>query len=168
MGHVSKRTQKTRWCEWAWREWAWRMRRSSTGLASLAFVAFALSHCGADASRVVRLTPGTAGEVERVWTLVGTARTEEERTRGLRDYDPLSDDAALLIYFPATGEACITNAGVDYPIDIVFLGEDRHVLGAACAVPANAAGPWCQTDVAFVMEALPQAECPYAGYAGDW
>ena len=56
--------------------------------------------------------------------LVGQALSATERAAGLRDYAPLAEDEGLLLRFPLEDEICIVNAGVDYPIDAVFLLEN--------------------------------------------
>lgn len=71
------------------------------------------------------------------------AESELERREGLRLHGPLSEDQALLLRFPKEGEACITNRGVPFPIDLVYLGADRRVTATERAIPANASGPYC-------------------------
>ncbi|MCA9582827.1 MAG: DUF192 domain-containing protein [Myxococcales bacterium] len=80
------------------------------------------------------------------------ARSENERREGLRALPPLGMDEGLLLEFPVTGEVCIDNGGVPYAIDVIFLGDDRHVMDIARNLEANASDPSCVEGTRSVLE----------------
>lgn len=71
------------------------------------------------------------------------ADTEYERQEGLRLHGPLAQDEALLMTFPSEARVCISNAGVPFSIDVLFLNTAGHLVGAERGIPANAPGPYC-------------------------
>ena len=71
------------------------------------------------------------------------ADTEYERQEGLRLHGPLALGEGLLMTFPSETRVCITNAGVPFSIDILFLSTAGQVIGAERGIPANAPGPYC-------------------------
>ncbi|MFT5352896.1 MAG: uncharacterized membrane protein (UPF0127 family) [Polyangiales bacterium] len=70
------------------------------------------------------------------------AETEEERRTGLRAYASLSPEQGLLLVFPGPSEVCITNAGVAFGIDAVFV--DAGDVTAVESFAAGEATPRCQ------------------------
>ncbi|MBW2222855.1 MAG: DUF192 domain-containing protein [Deltaproteobacteria bacterium] len=71
------------------------------------------------------------------------AETEYERQEGLRLHGPLAENEALLLVFPKETRVCITNTGVPFPIDVVYLSATRHVIATELNIPPNAPGPYC-------------------------
>jgi uncharacterized membrane protein (UPF0127 family) len=82
---------------------------------------------------------------------VDLADTEEELQDGLRRFPPLAQDEGLLLLFPTETTVCIANAGIAYPIDVLYASADRQVI-AVESVPADAPGPYCHPDTAMVLE----------------
>ena len=70
---------------------------------------------------------------------VEVARTEEQRTRGLMFRRELGRDRGMVFIFDETSEHSFWMHNTLIPLDLIFLGEDRRVVG----VVANAAP---QTD----------------------
>ena len=71
------------------------------------------------------------------------AETEYERREGLRLRGPLAANEALLLVFPKETRVCISNLGVPFPIDVVYLSATRQVIATELNIPANAPGPYC-------------------------
>ncbi len=71
------------------------------------------------------------------------ADTEYEPQQGLRLHGPLAENEALLLVFPKETRVCITNTGVPFPIDVVYLSATRHVIATELNIPPNAPGPYC-------------------------
>ena len=71
------------------------------------------------------------------------AETEYERQEGLRLRGPLAANEALLLVFPKESRVCISNLGVPFPIDVVYLSATRQVIATELSIPAHAPGPYC-------------------------
>jgi uncharacterized membrane protein (UPF0127 family) len=71
------------------------------------------------------------------------AETEYERQEGLRLHGPLAANEALLLVLPKETRLCITNAGVPFPIDVIYVSATRRVIATELNIPANAPGPYC-------------------------
>ena len=114
----------------------------------------ALSACGdtGPAPVVVFLEDADGNVVLEVSAQV--ADTEAARAEGLRGYDTLPADEGLLLAFPSEGEVCITNAGVDFAIDVVYASTDGTVVAIEHDLAANAPGPYCDDETAFVLEVV--------------
>jgi len=80
------------------------------------------------------------------------ADTEHTRQEGLRLHGPLGDGEALLLVFPNEGTVCITNAGVPFPIDVVFVSSSGLVAAVEPHIPADAPGPFCHPHTAMALE----------------
>jgi uncharacterized membrane protein (UPF0127 family) len=78
--------------------------------------------------------------------------TELAREEGLRSFGPLGPDQGLLLSFPRTGDVCISNRGVGFPIDVVYLSATRQVIGTERNIPAEAQGPFCHGGAQMVLE----------------
>jgi len=74
---------------------------------------------------------------------ISLAESDYERQEGLRLHGPLAEDEALLLVFPKETRVCITNTGVPFPIDIVYLSATRQVIAIEFNIPPNAPGPYC-------------------------
>ena len=74
---------------------------------------------------------------------VAIADTEYERQEGLRLHGPLSEHEGLLLVFPTETQVCITNTGVPFPIDIVYVSATRQVIATEPNIPPSAPGPYC-------------------------
>jgi uncharacterized membrane protein (UPF0127 family) len=74
---------------------------------------------------------------------IALADTEYERQEGLRLHGPLDKNEALLLIFPRETQVCITNSGVPFPIDVVYLSATRQVIATEPNIPPNAPGPYC-------------------------
>jgi uncharacterized membrane protein (UPF0127 family) len=71
------------------------------------------------------------------------AETEYERQEGLRLHSPLAKNEALLMIFPKQTQVCITNTGVPYPIDVLYLSASGHLIATELNIPPNTPGPYC-------------------------
>ena len=83
---------------------------------------------------------------------IAIAETEYERQEGLRLHGPLAPHEALLLIFPKEGRVCITNAGVPFPIDVIYLSAARQVIATERNIAANAPGPYCHPNTQLALE----------------
>jgi uncharacterized membrane protein (UPF0127 family) len=79
------------------------------------------------------------------------AATASARSHGLRGRSELSKSQGLLLQWPEEVEACITNSGVAFPIDVVFLDESECVVGIESFGSGDGA-VICYQAVASVLE----------------
>lgn len=91
------------------------------------------------------------GNVQLELTIV-MAETDYERQEGLRLHGPLAENEALLLVFPKETQVCITNAGVPFPIDVVYLSATRQVIATELQIPADAPGPYCHPNTQLALE----------------
>ena len=68
------------------------------------------------------------------------------------DRHTVGEEEGLLLVFPVTGEVCISQAFVGFPIDAVFIGEDLRVLEVATNIPAGSDSLVCVDAVRYVLE----------------
>jgi uncharacterized protein len=115
------------------------MRRASLAVALL--VAGSCRGGAAPASRSDMPQPAVRFETPRgPWIVqVELARTDEQRARGLMFRSELARDHGMLFIFDETSEHPFWMRNTLIPLDLLFLGDDRRVVG----VVANAAP---QTD----------------------
>ena len=66
---------------------------------------------------------------------VEIANTDESRTRGLMFRRELPQDRGMIFIFPATEEHGFWMHNTLIALDLIFLGEDRTVLGVVTAAP---------------------------------
>lgn len=142
-----------------------RAARSPIGAAAArrpALLAVLLAACGGEAAPPCDGEPlfvrGADGaELLRLCAEVATS--EAARREGLAGHAPLGPDEALLLRFPVTGELCIHNAGVDFPIDALFLDE-AGVVRASERFEADEPAARCHPAVADVLELAAGAQVP--------
>lgn len=96
------------------------MRRGVGPVLALGLLSCALLSCAA----------GYQGEVlgggeTKLRVVLELAEDEAARSRGLRGYASLAPDQGLLLVFPGPSEVCITNEGVVFGIDAVFVEAGR-------------------------------------------
>lgn len=89
---------------------------------------------------LVACESGAAAVVERDGARVAefavdVAETADARREGLRGYDSLAPGVGLWIAFPVEDEVCITNEGVGFAIDAVYVAG-----GAVTAIESFGAG----------------------------
>jgi len=123
-----------------------RMRRIAAGSAVLALVAISLCAftCrGSAAPQEEAKVPDPAVRFETshgTWVVkVEMARTEQEMQRGLMYRTKLDQDRGMLFLFEVPSEHAFWMHNTLIPLDMIFLGDDRAVVG----IVANAAP---QTD----------------------
>ena len=81
------------------------------------------------------------------------AETAYERQEGLRLHGPLAKNEALLLVFPKETRVCITNTGVPFAIDVVYLSATRQVIATELKIPPDAPGPYChQAQLALELQ----------------
>ena len=82
------------------------------------------------------------GGESKLRVAVDLAETEDARRQGLRSYSSLSPDQGLALVFPGPSEVCITNEGVSFAIDAVFVeaGQVTAVESFAAGVSARRCG----------------------------
>ena len=90
------------------------------------------------------------GNVQRELELV-IAETEYERQEGLRLHGPLAEDEALLLVFPRESQVCISNTGVPFPIQVLYISQ-AHQITATEHIPAQAPGPYCHPATQLALE----------------
>jgi uncharacterized membrane protein (UPF0127 family) len=119
--------------------------------ALLVLLLAALTHCGdAQPSRNARLLDANGAVLLELE--VSIASTEYERQEGLRLHGPLTENEALLLVFPQETEVCITNSGVPFPIDVLYLSKNNQVLASEPNIPPNAPGPYCHPQTKSALE----------------
>lgn len=91
------------------------------------------------------------GRVQLELTIT-VADTEHTRQEGLRLHGPLATNEGLLLVFPTETTVCITNAGVPFPIDVVYLTADAVVTAMERNIPPDADGPFCRPNTAMALE----------------
>jgi len=74
---------------------------------------------------------------------IAIAETEYERQEGLRLHGPLAENEALLLVFPKEAQVCITNTGVPFPIQVLYISTTHQITAAEPHIPSNAPGPYC-------------------------
>jgi uncharacterized membrane protein (UPF0127 family) len=79
------------------------------------------------------------------------AETEYERQQGLRLHGPLAEDEALLLVFPRESQVCISNTGVPFPIQVLYISQ-AHQITATEHIPAQAPGPYCHPATQLALE----------------
>ena len=75
--------------------------------------------------------------------VLAIAETEYERQEGLRLHGPLAENEALLLVFPKEAQVCITNTGVPFPIQVLYISTTHQITAAEPHIPSNAPGPYC-------------------------
>jgi len=82
-----------------------------------------------------------AGGKHRSTYYLQVARTAEERQNGLMGRPTLASDAGLLFVFPAGGPVEISAKEYLIAVDLLFIGQDRRIVGLVEGVPAGAGTP---------------------------
>jgi uncharacterized membrane protein (UPF0127 family) len=67
---------------------------------------------------------------DKNWT-VEIAQTEQERIRGLSGRQSLAPNSGMWFIFPADSEDEFWMQGMNFDLDIVFVGEDMKVINVA-------------------------------------
>ena len=65
------------------------------------------------------------------------ALTQAERTRGLGGHEPLAPDEAMLFVFPAPSQETFWMKDVSFPLDFVWISEERQVVEITPDVPPD-------------------------------
>ena len=106
------------------------------------------------------------GGEQQVWAgCIERAETAEERIQGLIGHPPLPESEAMLLVFPQSSKVCIHNEGVTFPIDVVFLDEEKVVQMVIGNIPANSTNQSCRDNTRYVLElAAGQATYWLPGY----
>jgi uncharacterized membrane protein (UPF0127 family) len=79
----------------------------------------------------------------RIGRLVVTAelaRTPEERTQGLSGRSALPDDAGMLFVFPNEQQPTFWMKDMRFPLDVVWISGDKHVVAVTEQIPPPAPG----------------------------
>jgi uncharacterized membrane protein (UPF0127 family) len=82
---------------------------------------------------------------------VDLVEDEAALREGLRAYPMLAVDEGLLLSFPVETNICITNSGVPYPIEALFVSAIRQVI-AVESFSSGEPGPTCHAGTAMVLE----------------
>jgi uncharacterized membrane protein (UPF0127 family) len=84
---------------------------------------------------------------------VELARNEEQRTRGLMFRRELATDHGMLFIFDETSDHTFWMHNTLIPLDIIFLGDDRNVVGVvANAAPQTDTGRTVKKPSRYVVE----------------
>ena len=73
---------------------------------------------------------------------IAIAETEYERQEGLRLHGPLAENEALLLVFPKEAQVCITNTGVPFPIQVLYISTTHQITATEPHIPPHAPGPY--------------------------
>lgn len=69
---------------------------------------------------------------------VKEAKTEEERTQGLKGVEELPEDEGMLFYMPdKKSQVVFTMENMKFPLDIIFINQDDEVFDVAYNVPID-------------------------------
>lgn len=69
---------------------------------------------------------------------VEEAKTEEERTQGLKGVEELPEDEGMLFYMPdKKSQVVFTMEDMKFPLDIIFINQDDEVFDVAYNVPID-------------------------------
>lgn len=69
---------------------------------------------------------------------VKEAKTEEERTQGLKGVEELPEDEGMLFYMPdKKSQVVFTMEDMKFPLDIIFINQDDEVFDVAYNVPID-------------------------------
>ena len=69
---------------------------------------------------------------------VKEAKTEEERTQGLKGVEELPEDEGVLFYMPdKKSQVVFTMEDMKFPLDIIFINQDDEVFDVAYNVPID-------------------------------
>ena len=92
--------------------------------------------------------------IDNVKVKVDFALTPEEQARGLSGRVSLGENEGMLFVFPAPGRHYFWMQDMRFPIDIIWVGEDKHVIfvekNASPASFPNSFGP--NADSKYVLE----------------
>jgi len=112
------------------------MRRLAAASAVLALAAAALFAFTCRGSAAPREEPSVADPAVRfetsrgIWVVkVELARTEAEQSKGLMFRTDLAQDRGMLFLFEVPDEHAFWMHNTLIPLDMIFLGEDRAVVG---------------------------------------
>jgi len=103
------------------------MKRSSLFLVFLCLTFFicSLSGCGQRSpSACIKKKDGAL-----VCVAVETVRTQSQRQLGLMYRQHLAHDAGMLFFFDSESTQAFTMKNTYIPLDIIFIGRDRHIVG---------------------------------------
>jgi len=92
-----------------------------------------------------------AEEGERKFT-IEIAETAEQQARGLMFREEMDDDHGMLFAFPVTRPASFWMRNTPMPLDLVFIGEDGHVVSVEGGVPFSLDPIGPPDPVRFVLE----------------
>ncbi|MCG6115344.1 MAG: DUF192 domain-containing protein [Mesorhizobium sp.] len=90
-------------------------------------------------------------EGERQFT-IEIAETSGQQARGLMFREEMDDDHGLLFAFPVTRRASFWMRNTPMPLDLVFIGEDGHVVSVEEGVPFSLDSIGPDDPVRFVLE----------------
>jgi uncharacterized membrane protein (UPF0127 family) len=66
---------------------------------------------------------------------VEVADTPEARQQGLSDHKPLTDKEGMLFIFPAPARQTFWMIDMNFPLDMIWIGTDKKVVGITANVP---------------------------------
>ena len=80
-----------------------------------------------DSTKTVTITPVAPAAAPRTFHVVLVCDTDEARTKGLQGFRQLKDNEAALFIFDTPQAVTFWMGSVAYPIDIIFVGQDKRV-----------------------------------------
>jgi uncharacterized membrane protein (UPF0127 family) len=89
--------------------------------------------------------------VTRLRVCVEIAESEDARREGLRGRRPLDADEGLLLVFPREDDVCLTNEGVTFAIDAVFV-DTAGVVRARASFSRDDGTLVCVSETQTVLE----------------
>lgn len=107
--------------------------------------------CGGG-DRVLLRVLGEDGQVE-LEIHAEIARSPVERTTGLKQWgERIELDEGLLIELPLEDDVCISNEGVAFAIDAIFVDGDANVTAIERNLAADSAETLCHDHIHYIVE----------------
>lgn len=82
---------------------------------------------------------------------VREAKTEEERKKGLQNYQELAENEGMLFYYNPPQEVSMWMKDTSIPLDIIFFNDDQEAISVHKGIP-NDETLITVPDTAFVLE----------------
>lgn len=79
------------------------------------------------------------------------ANTPELRAKGLKGHAPLQGDQGMLLVYMDQRKQCISNEGVNFPVDAAFFDAQWRLLNGATFLPNDSRKACSKEPISYVM-----------------